>query len=98
MRQSILETSRLLRSRELSPVELTRTCLERIEKYNPALNAFVCVSADRALREAQAAEAEIQAGRWRGPLHGIPIALKDLIDVVGLPTTAASNVLKDRIA
>ena len=98
MRQSIVETSRLLRSRELSPVELTRTCLERIEKYNPALNAFVCVSADRALREAQAAEAEIQAGRWRGPLHGIPIALKDLIDVVGLPTTAASNVLKDRIA
>src|SRR5207244_11341154 len=62
----------------ISPVELTHECLSRIERLNPKLNAFITVTADSALAEARQAEAEIQHDGWRGPLHGIPIALKDL--------------------
>jgi aspartyl-tRNA(Asn)/glutamyl-tRNA(Gln) amidotransferase subunit A len=94
---SIVETSELLRKRELSPVELTKNCLARIEKLNPRLNAFITITADSALAQARSAEAEILQGRWRGPLHGIPLALKDLIDTVGVRTTAASALFKDRI-
>jgi aspartyl-tRNA(Asn)/glutamyl-tRNA(Gln) amidotransferase subunit A len=94
---SIVETAELLRKRELSPVELTKDCLARIEKLNPQLNAFITVTADSALTEASAAEAEISGGHWRGPLHGIPIALKDLIDTAGVRTTAGSALFKDRI-
>jgi len=90
--------SELLRSKKLSPVELTQACLAQIEKLNPELNAFITVTADTALAQARAAEAEIQRGDWRGPLHGIPLALKDLIDVAGVPTTAASAVFEHRIA
>ena len=79
------------------PVELTRSCLDRIEKLNPTLNAFVTVTAESALAQARAAESEISRGEWRGPLHGIPIALKDLIDTAGVRTTAASEVYKDRV-
>jgi aspartyl-tRNA(Asn)/glutamyl-tRNA(Gln) amidotransferase subunit A len=94
---SIVETSELLRKRELSPVELTKNCLARIEKLNPSLNAFITVTAKSALTQARSAEAEILQGRWRGPLHGIPLALKDLIDTAGIRTTAASALFKDRI-
>lgn len=94
----ILEISAELRRKALSPVELTRECLARIEKLNGKLNAFVTVRAQSALEEARIAEAEIQAGKWRGPLHGIPIGLKDLIDSAGVRTTAASAILKDRVA
>ena len=97
MQISILELSHQLRRRELSPVELTRDCLAKIEKLNPVLNAFITVTADSALREAAEAEAEIQRGHWRGPLHGVPIGLKDLIDTAGVRTTAASALFKDRI-
>ena len=76
-------------SRGLSPVELTRACLERIGRLDPELNAFITVTADLALEQARAAEAEINAGGWRGPLHGIPIALKDLIDVAGVEHVGA---------
>ncbi|MSO20401.1 MAG: amidase [Acidobacteria bacterium] len=96
-RLSIREASELLRKKKVSPVELTKECLARIERYNPALNAFITVTAESALAEARAAEAEIQRGRWRGPLHGIPIALKDLFDTKGVRTTAASELFKDRI-
>lgn len=96
--QSIIATSRLLREGKVSPVELTRDCLARIASQDPILNAFITVTADSAIADAYAAEAEIKEGRWRGPLHGIPIAVKDIIDVSGLPTTAASKVLRDRIA
>ncbi len=96
-RLSIREASELLRKKKVSPVELTRECLARIERYNPALNAFITITADSALAEARAAETEIQRGRWRGPLHGIPIALKDLFDTAGVKTTAASELYKDRI-
>jgi aspartyl-tRNA(Asn)/glutamyl-tRNA(Gln) amidotransferase subunit A len=94
---TILELSARLRSRDLSPVEITRDCLTRIEKLNPALNAFITVMADSALAAARTAEAEIGRGEWRGPLHGIPIALKDLIDTAGVRTTAASAVHETRV-
>jgi aspartyl-tRNA(Asn)/glutamyl-tRNA(Gln) amidotransferase subunit A len=94
---SIVETGELLRKRELSPVELTRNCLAQIEKLNPTLNAFITVTAELALALAHDAEAEILRGHWRGPLHGIPLALKDLIDTAGIRTTAASALFKDRV-
>ncbi len=93
---SLMEASALIRSRKLSPVELTQACLARIERLNPVLNAFITVTAEAARKEARDAEAEIQKGKWRGPLHGVPIALKDIIDTAGVRTTAASALLKDR--
>src|SRR3984957_7873120 len=95
--QTILELAPLLRQKKISPVELTQECLARIEKQNPALNAFITVTADSALAAARAAEAEITRGDWRGPLHGIPLALKDLIDTAAVRTTAGSKRHKDRI-
>lgn len=97
MLTSIVETSDLLRKGKLSPVELTKNCLAQIEELNPTLNAFITVTAELALTQAHAAEAEILRGRWRGPLHGIPLAVKDLIDTAGIRTTAASAVFKDRV-
>jgi aspartyl-tRNA(Asn)/glutamyl-tRNA(Gln) amidotransferase subunit A len=94
---SILETSELLRQGSVSPVELTTDCLARIEKLNPGLNAFITVTGESALAAARQAEGEIRRGDWRGPLHGIPIALKDLIDTAGVPTTAASLLFKGRV-
>lgn len=89
--------SELLRQGTLSPVEFTTACLARIEKLNPGLNAFITVTAESAVAQARQAEAEIRRGDWRGPLHGIPLALKDLIDTAGVRTTAASSLFKDRI-
>src|SRR5450631_1259145 len=97
LQKSIAEAGGLLRKREVSPVELTQDCLARIEELNPALNAFITVTAASALAQAREAEAEIQGGNWRGPLHGIPLGLKDLIDTAGIRTTAASALFKDRI-
>lgn len=93
----ISELVTLLRRKEISPVEITRGCLNTIAQLNPSLNAFITVMADSALDEARTAEAEIARGHWRGPLHGIPIALKDLIDTAGVRTTAASALYKDRV-
>jgi aspartyl-tRNA(Asn)/glutamyl-tRNA(Gln) amidotransferase subunit A len=95
--RTIAEAARLVQQREISPVELTRECLERIEQLNPSLNAFITVTAKSAPKDAQHAEKEIQSGKWRGPLHGIPIGLKDLIDTAGVRTTAASAVFRDRV-
>src|SRR5207302_1382395 len=83
--------------KKISPVEITRACLVRIEALNPLLNAFITVTAESALAEARQAESEVQKGMWRGPLHGIPIALKDLFDTAGVRTTAASALFKDRV-
>ena len=91
------EASELVRKKSVSPVELTRACLERIAQLNPALNAFITMTADSALEDARRAEDEIQHGQWKGPLHGIPIALKDLVDTAGIPTTAASAVFRERV-
>jgi aspartyl-tRNA(Asn)/glutamyl-tRNA(Gln) amidotransferase subunit A len=79
----------------LSPVELTQACLDGISRLNDSVNAFITVLAESALEEAHAAEREIQQGRYRGPLHGIPIAHKDLMYTRGVRTTAGSLVLKD---
>jgi aspartyl-tRNA(Asn)/glutamyl-tRNA(Gln) amidotransferase subunit A len=97
VRESIVGTSELLRKGSVSPVELTTDCLARIEKLNPKLNAFITVTAESALAESRQAESEIRRGGWRGPLHGVPLALKDLIDTAGVRTTAASQLFKDRI-
>jgi len=86
-----------LRQKEISPVDVTRDCLSRIENLNPRLNAFITVMAESALNEARIAETEILQGRWRGPLHGIPIALKDLIDTEGVRTTSGSLLHATRV-
>ncbi len=91
------EASALVQRREVSPVELTKACLARIEQYESKINAFITLTSKQALEQARVAEAEIMVGRWRGPLHGIPIALKDNIDTAGIRTTAASAVFVDRI-
>ncbi len=95
--RTITELAPLLRRRELSPVEVTQTCLDRIKQLNPSLNAFITVTAESALDAARAAEAEIARGQWRGPLHGVPISLKDLIDTANVRTTSGSALHKDRI-
>jgi aspartyl-tRNA(Asn)/glutamyl-tRNA(Gln) amidotransferase subunit A len=95
--ETIVELGPRLRRKEVSPVELTLDCLERIEKLDPTLNAFITVTAESALAEARAAEIEIARGEWRGPLHGIPVALKDLIDTAGTRTTAASGLYGNRV-
>jgi aspartyl-tRNA(Asn)/glutamyl-tRNA(Gln) amidotransferase subunit A len=97
MRPTIQQLSREIRQRSISPVELTRDCLARIDKLNPKLNAFITILADSALADARRAEQEIQRGNYRGPLHGIPIGLKDILDTAGTRTTAASALFKDRI-
>jgi aspartyl-tRNA(Asn)/glutamyl-tRNA(Gln) amidotransferase subunit A len=97
LHSSIQEVSQRLRARAISPVDLTKDCLARIEKLNPILNAFITVTAESALAEALKAEAEIQRGDWRGPLHGIPLAVKDLLDTAGVLTTAGSAQFEKRI-
>jgi aspartyl-tRNA(Asn)/glutamyl-tRNA(Gln) amidotransferase subunit A len=92
--ETITELAPRLKRKEISPVELMRACLDRIEKLNPALNAFITVTAEAAMAEARVAEIEIALGQWRGPLHGIPVALKDVIDTAGTRTTAASAILE----
>jgi aspartyl-tRNA(Asn)/glutamyl-tRNA(Gln) amidotransferase subunit A len=94
--RTIHELAPLLRQRKISPLELTQDRLKRIEDHS-VLNAFISVTAESALVAARASEAEIARGEWRGPLHGIPISLKDLIDTAGVRTTAASERLKNRI-
>jgi aspartyl-tRNA(Asn)/glutamyl-tRNA(Gln) amidotransferase subunit A len=91
------EASRAVQKKEVSPVDLTRACLERIERLNPKLNAFITVTGDEALEAAKKADAEITRGEWKGPLHGIPLAVKDLLETAGVKTTAASAVLKDHV-
>lgn len=89
---SLRDAAELIQRRDLSPVELTRGCLARIAAENDALRAFITVSAEQALAEAARAESEIANGRYRGPLHGIPVSVKDLVDVAGIPTTSGSRV------
>jgi len=94
---TLRQASELLRRKGASPVDLTQACLARIEKYNPALNAFITVTGEQALDTARAMEVEQKKGKWRGPLHGIPIALKDNMDTAGVRTTGASELFKNRI-
>src|SRR5215468_4154063 len=98
---SIPELGRLFRSRKLSPVELTKHFLERIERFNPELNAYLTITSELALAQARRAEAELcsrrgkKSRRDRGPLHGIPISLKDNIHTAEIRTTAGAKFLKD---
>ncbi|PYX85929.1 MAG: hypothetical protein DMG70_02005 [Acidobacteria bacterium] len=90
------EVAALVKQKKISPVEITRACLVRIEALNPLplLNAFITVTAESALAEARQAESEVQKGMWRGPLHGIPIALKDLFDTAGVRTTDGKQLIR----
>ncbi|MCW5978956.1 MAG: amidase [Bryobacteraceae bacterium] len=86
-----------VRARRISAVELTAACLQRIEKLNPILNAFITVTGEQALEQARELDDEARRGRRRSPIHGVPIALKDLIDTAGIRTTAASALFADRV-
>ena len=94
---SLWEASELIRTKKVSPKELTAACLARIQRLNPVLNAFITVTAEQAIADALRAEAEIMKGRWRGPLHGIPLGLKDLFDTAGVRTTGGSALFADRV-
>lgn len=86
-----------IRTQKVSPVEVVNTCLKRIEQINPKLNAFITVLADQAREQARIAESEIRTGKWRGPLHGIPVGIKDFYDTAGIKTTAAFEYFRDRV-
>ncbi|MGD0307026.1 MAG: amidase [Candidatus Acidiferrales bacterium] len=92
---TIREAARLLRARKVSSLELTNDALARIERLNPSLNAFITVTADLARKQARAADREIRAGKHRGPLHGIPITIKDNYSTRGVRSTAGSKILRD---
>src|SRR5215471_4814439 len=95
--RSVAELAPLLKARRLSPVEVVRAYLDRIDALNPRVNAFITVTAERALEQARKAEKEIAAGRYRGPLHGVPYAPKDLLATKGIRTTNGSKVTSDWI-
>src|SRR2546421_6525784 len=94
---TIAEAARLIEQHELSPVELVDSRLARIEKLDGKLHSFIRVLADTARAEARAAESEIAAGKYRGPLHGIPIGLKDIYETAGIATTGHSKVMQDHV-
>jgi aspartyl-tRNA(Asn)/glutamyl-tRNA(Gln) amidotransferase subunit A len=94
---SIAETARLIQSGKLSPVELTQALLARIGRLDHRVNAFITLTAERALAAARTAEQEIQSGQYRGPLHGIPFGLKDIYNTAGLLTSGGSAVCADNV-
>jgi aspartyl-tRNA(Asn)/glutamyl-tRNA(Gln) amidotransferase subunit A len=94
---TVAEASRLIKARKLSPLELTEAYLARIQALQPQLNAFITVTADLARKQARTAEREIARGKYRGPLHGIPMALKDIFDTRGILTSGHSRVCIDRV-
>src|SRR5215469_2099124 len=91
----LLDVSECLRRRELSSVEVTQALLERIERLNPKLHAILWLLADSALAQAGKADREIASGFWRGPLHGVPIGVKDVLWTKGIPTSAGMASRKD---
>src|SRR5947199_4708375 len=94
---TIAEGPKLIQQRVLSPVELVHSRLARIEKLDGRLHSFIRVLADSARAEARTAESEIAAGNYRGPLHGIPIGLKDIYETAGIATTGHSKVMQDHV-
>src|SRR6266851_3256976 len=94
---TLSEVSARIKAGTVTSTELVNACLARIDVYNPKVNAFITVTREQALAQAKTLDAEQRAGRLRGPLHGIPIALKDNIDTAGVRTTAASAVFDDRV-
>ena len=95
---TVAEGAELLRAKKLSPVEWTKALLDRIAAIDYHYNAFLVVTADKALAQAKAAEAEIAKGQWRGPMHGVPYAAKDIFDIEGMATTCHSKIRKDHRA
>ncbi len=89
---SLIEAAQRIERREVSPVELTGACLDRIAARNDTLRAFITVLGEQAIAEAKHAEEDITKGKYRGPLHGIPVSIKDLVDIAGVPTTSGSAV------
>ena len=96
--RTIADLARALRAREATAEAITEHALQQIADRNPSINAFITVLADQAITQARAADRELAAGRDRGPLHGVPISLKDIIDATGIPTTAASRVRQGHVA
>ena len=94
---TLAKAAALVRSRSVSPVELTDACVKRIDALNPKVNAYITITRDLAMQQAREMEAEQKRGKWRGPLHGVPMALKDNIDTAGIRTTGASELFKDRV-
>jgi aspartyl-tRNA(Asn)/glutamyl-tRNA(Gln) amidotransferase subunit A len=94
---SIEDAAALIRRKRLSPVELVQRCLSRMEMLNPKLNAFITITGDQALAQARELEAEQARGKLRGPMHGIPVGVKDLFDTAGVRTTSASALRADRV-
>jgi len=94
---TIAEVSTRIREQAVSPIALLETCLARIDALNPHLNAFITVARDSARAVARTADAEVKAGRWRGPLHGIPVAVKDFYDTAGIKTTAGFERFANRV-
>src|SRR5436189_2507413 len=94
---TLAEASERIKAGTVSAIDLVNACLARIDVYNPKVNAFITVTREQALAQARALDEEQRSGRLRGPLHGIPIALKDNIDTAGVRTTAASAVFDDRV-
>jgi aspartyl-tRNA(Asn)/glutamyl-tRNA(Gln) amidotransferase subunit A len=94
---TIAQLAAAIRRRDLSPLEVTEAYLDRIERLNPTINAYVTVAAERARDDAQRATAELTAGTNRGPLHGVPIGLKDLYDTAGIPTAGGTKILAGRV-
>ncbi len=95
---TVAEAAELLRGRKLSPVEYAQALIDRIERHDGKLNAFLRFTPDLALEDARRAEADIMRGAWRGPFHGVPYGLKDIVDYAGLPTTAHSKILQGNVA
>src|SRR3989441_8314672 len=95
---TVEEFGRRWRARDVSAAEITDACLRQIDAENPRLNAFILVMADEARRQAAEADRALAAGHDRGPLHGVPMSIKDLLDVRGTPTTAASRVRDGHVA
>ena len=91
------EISEQIRNRDVSPVEVTEAYLERIEALNPKLNSYITVMADEAITAAEEAETAIASGGYLGPMHGVPVAIKDQFLTKGILTTAGSNMLRDYI-
>ena len=94
---SIAELSQGFRGKSLSPVDATKAYFARIAKHNDKVNAFVTLCEEDALAEARQAEQEISAGNYRGPMHGLPVAVKDQFFTKGIRTTGGSNILKDLV-
>jgi aspartyl-tRNA(Asn)/glutamyl-tRNA(Gln) amidotransferase subunit A len=94
----IAALAQLLQTKQVSPVEVTNAYLERIQRLDPQLNTYIAVTAEEARAQAKTAEQEIQQHAYRGPLHGVPLGIKDLLDLAGFPTTMGSKILKDNLA